>query len=174
MAFRTDYTNVGNLMVPPGEYEVVVKGAYFDKAKTTNKDYFSIPLVIRNDVEQKYQNARIWDGIFGLTDKAIAWKTNNISSAVKIPEGAEFEDLDDWGRYIIDKPMRVKVKHEDYEGRTQARIQFYNETKFPDVKHVHKEKDDTEPAPEEKKTSSPYLGDQVTVTEIISDDDIPF
>lgn len=134
---KTDYSKVGGL-IDQGEYEVIITGAYIDQSKKTGKDYFAIPMKVRNDVDQKFKNFTIWDGsIYALhSDAAVAFKFNNISKAIQIPKGEEFENLEKWGEEIIAKALRVTIKHEEYNGNTQARIQYYNPTKCPDIKHV--------------------------------------
>jgi hypothetical protein len=162
-AIKLNYSNVGGGQIAPGEYEVIVKGASFHTTKK-GVEIFSIPLTVRNDVDQKYKNFTIWDGIFALhSDKAIGFKVNNIGNAVKLPEGSEFEDLDEWGKAIMKKPMRVRVIHdEDFGGR--ASVTNYSESRFPQVNHTEKEK-----------VESPYLEDQPSVVDLdVTPDDCPF
>lgn len=40
---------------------------------------------------------------------------------------------------LVKKPVRVTVKHEEYNGKMQERVSWLNLTKFPTVKHTFKQ-----------------------------------
>lgn len=141
MAFRTSKPSNG--LLPEGTYEVILKdGGYMDVTKG-GTPYLNIPLVVRNDVDQKGKNAYIWDAIWTeSSQKHIDFKVNNISDAVGIPYDTEFETIKDWGLYIKGKCMRVKVTHEEYNGNENLNVSGYLKTEYPDCKHVFKKKID--------------------------------
>ena len=128
-------------IVPEGTYEVILKdGGYMDVTKG-GTTYLNIPMVVRNDVEQKCKNMFIWDSIWvNSTQKHIDFKISSISAAVGIPPGTEFDDFEQWGAFLKNKVLRVTVKHEEYQGKMQANISGYYKTAFPNVKHVFKPK----------------------------------
>lgn len=141
MALRTSKPTHG--LLPEGTYEVILKdGGYMDVTKG-GKPYMNIPLVVRNDIEQKGKNAYIWDAIWtGSSQKHIDYKFNNISDAVGIPYDTEFPDLEKWGEYIKGKCMRVKITHEEYNGEPSLNVSGYSKTEHPDCKHIFKKKVD--------------------------------
>lgn len=141
MPIKTDYSNTQQI-IPEGIYEVII-----GKAGTKDgngKQYFDIPLIVRNDVEQPNQNRYINDGIRALhSDKAIAFTVNNVSRAVRLPEGMEFDSLEQWGDLISGMTMRVTVRHNDYNGNTYANVTRWEPTHFPECKHITKDGKET-------------------------------
>jgi hypothetical protein len=129
-----------NNVKPEGEYEVLVNRAGYRDTQT-GKTYYEIAMVIRNDVEQQYQNGYINAASIWAPDneKAVGFVVNNISRAVGIPVGTEFEDLADWGAAILGKPLRVVLYHDNYTGEPREKIRRYLPTQFPDVKHAYKD-----------------------------------
>lgn len=128
-------------LIAEGSYEVILKdGGYMDTTKGGTV-YLNIPMVIRNDVDQKFQNAIVWDSIWvNGSERGINYKVGAISNAVGLTAGAEFKDIEDWGRYLKGKAIRITVKHNEYNGNINAQPAFYAKTAFPDVKHVFKSK----------------------------------
>lgn len=156
-----------NNLIPEGAYEVILRdGGYMDS--TPNRTvYMSVPLTIRNDVEQDCKNQIVWDAIWtGSTDKHINFKVGNISKGVGIAPGTEYATIEEWGKALRGKVMKVTVVHEEYQGRTNARVGSYALTGHPDVKHVWKE----------KKKSVAVVPDEADFEEIPTPDDgdIPF
>lgn len=128
-------------LIPEGIYEVILKdGGYMD-ATEGGTTYLNIPMVVRNDVEQKYKNMFIWDAVWtSSTQKHIDFKTGAISAALEISPGTEFESIEQWGEFLKGKVLRVAVKHEEYQGKMQVKINGYYKTECPDVKRVFKSK----------------------------------
>lgn len=140
MAFTTKKPENG--LIPEGTYEVFFKSGGYPDATKSGTEYFNIPLVIRNDVEQKCKNMYIWDAIWvHSSQKHIDYKVDHISDAVGIPYGTAFESLEDWGKYLRGKAMKVTVKHGEYNGKTTVNIQSYAKTDYPEVKHKIKTAD---------------------------------
>lgn len=128
-------------IIPEGTYEVILKdGGYMDATKG-GTTYMNIPMVVRNDVEQKCKNMFIWDSIWvNSSQKHIDFKVGSISAAISIPPGTDFGTIEQWGAFLKGKVLRVTVKHEEYQGNMQANVSGYYKTAFPDVKHVFKSK----------------------------------
>lgn len=128
-------------LIPEGIYEVILKdGGYMDATKG-GTTYLNIPMVVRNDVEQRCKNMFIWDSVWiHSTQDHINFKTGAISAALKIPPGTEFESIEQWGEFLKGKVLRVAVKHREYNGNMQVNVSGYYKTAHPDVKHVFKSK----------------------------------
>jgi hypothetical protein len=62
MAFSVDYSKAseGTGLIPEGTYETVIRDAHLDLTKRSQEVYISIPMVIRNDIAQPYQNNILW------------------------------------------------------------------------------------------------------------------
>lgn len=139
---KMDYSKNYNEKPEPGVYEAVV-GKTEIRHTNEGKEYFSIPLIIRNDVEQRFQNAIIWDSIRAMhSDKAISYKTNVIGQAVGIEEGREFANLEEWGKAIKGFPLKVTVGSREYNGKTYQDIKKYEKTDTKEMKHKFKKAED--------------------------------
>lgn len=150
-------------IVPEGIYEVIMKdGGYMDATKGGTV-YMNIPLVIRNDVNQKCKNMIVWDAIWTeASEKHINFKVGNISKAIELPAGTDFDDIEAWGAFLKGKVMKISVKHNEYNGQISAQAAGYYKTDYPDVKHVFKAK---------SVAVTPDIND---FEEIPDDGDIPF
>lgn len=139
MAFSTNYKNLDNLM-EKGEYEFVISDAY-EKRPEGATPYLSLMLVVRNDVEQVYQNKAIFlrrylsENALPYTEQAI----NTISKCVGLPEGAKFDSIDRWGDAVRGLPIRACVKHREYNGDYYADISYYKRSESPECGHVWKD-----------------------------------
>ena len=196
MNFTTNYDDVGtgSELLPEGLYECVVKSASLN-ATQNGTPYFDVRFVIRNDISQKYQNKYIFHSIWkrktpseadmqldGYSFKQIM----ALAKAAKIPAGKNYANLDEMGKDIEGKPVLVEVYHDTYNGTTNVRVKYVNESKCPDCKHVFKE---SAPAannqtyaqkPQQSFASAavpaaPTMNSDLSdFEEIVSDDDIPF
>ena len=147
MAFETNYQNNSDI-IPEGFYECVIKSVYEDVTKGS-KLYINVPLVVRNDIEQKFQNAYIWHSIWkkkepNQNDLAVggytAFGINMLSQAAGLKEGTRFETMEDWMESLKGLPVRVQVEHElnSYTNQMQARVKRLYPTQNPDCKHTWK------------------------------------
>lgn len=137
----------GNTLIAEGEYEVILKAPHEDATKA-GTPYLNIPMVIRNDIAQKYQNAYIWHAIWlkkeptkedeacgGYSSKRI----QSLSKAAGLPNGKQYKNLSDWMQDLHQKMVRVTVKHEEYNGNMQVRVGYIHETKYPQCNHTWKQ-----------------------------------
>lgn len=138
MGFKIDYSQAEQKHnVQDGEYEVVIRGASFNTIPTTGTEYISVKLTVRSDVAQPEQGEEIefplWKSrpenskpsdIEGVP----AWRIQQISKAVNLPEGLDIPTIDDWFTAIKDKAMRVSTKQDD-KGR--AKVQRVEESIAP-------------------------------------------
>lgn len=139
MAYATNYRNLNNLM-EKGEYEFVISDAY-EQRPDGGTPYIALLLVVRNDIEQKYQNKAVRvrkylsEGAMPYTERDM----NTISKCVGLAEGVEFGNIDSWGDAVRGRPIRAAVKHREYNGDTYEDISFYKRSDAPECKHVWKD-----------------------------------
>ena len=169
--FTTDYENES--LLPEGDYECIVKGAFVTATNGNYpKEYFSVRLVIRNDVPQSYKNKIIFHAIWRKNpdkqtedDKKIGGysykQIMNLCKGVGVPKGKSFKDLNELGELITGKCCLVHIVHDTWQGKTNERVAWTNETKYPNCTH-------TFPAKNEPPTST------AVVTDETSDEDLPF
>lgn len=185
MAYTTDYSDIpeGSELIPEGEYECIIKYAGEDATKGGTV-YMSVTLVIRNDIDQPCKNKYIWHHIWqkkepspadlacsGYSSKQI----NAVSKAAKLPNGKSYDSLSDWADELKNKIVRVTVEHDEYQGKTSARVKWVNESKYPDCRHKWKGAEDV--ADEEKpaeKSAEQQSNDDFQEVKTTSDDDLPF
>ena len=197
MNFTTNYDDVGtgSDILPEGSYECVIKSAALSTTKNGTA-FFDVRFVIRNDVSQKYQNKYIFHSIWKKKEPSEADKQVDgfsfkqvmaLAMAVKIPAGKNYADLDEMGKDLVGKPVLVDIYHDTYNGQTNVRVKYVNESKYPDCKHVYKE---AAPAangqtyaqkPQQQFASAAVPTAPTAVTadlsdfeEVISDSDLPF
>jgi len=164
MAFEVNYEQA-NSLVSEGTYEAIVKTAYQNTTKN-GKQYISIRWVIRNDVEQKHQNRTIGQTLWKrkeptAADKAVDGFSNAqiqaICKAVQLENGKTYASLDEWLNDLKHKKAQIIVKHEEYNGKTDARVDMTRPTMKPECTHEF---------PVEAEQTQQYAD--------ISDDDLPF
>lgn len=189
----TANTNTEFSVIPEGRYEVLIKNAEEKQASNGNHK-LNFSFVIRNDVQQDCKNRILFFEIWKKKQpnqqdiQVQGYNFNQLMNLVKnaggIPDGTHFETVQDLCKVLVGKCLKVTVKHEEYNGKTNAKIdQFYGlePTKFPDCKHVFKEKsaiivDSVAQRPQEQFASqtASSSGNLSDFEEVISLDDIPF
>ena len=135
MGFKVDYSQAEQKHnVQDGEYEVVIRGASFNTIPTTGTEYISVKLTVRSDVAQPEQGEEIefplWksrpeNAKASDIEGVPAWRIQQISKAVQLPENLELPTIDDWFVAIRDRAMRVTTKQDD-KGR--AKVQRVEES----------------------------------------------
>lgn len=192
MNFSTNYDNIGgNEPLPVGKYECIVKEA-FPSVTKNGKQYLDIRLVIRNDVNQKYQNRYIFHSIWKKNepndnDKQVdGYNYDMLMSFAQyagLPAGKDYASVEDLCKDFVNKCVNVEVKHKESNGRTNARVKRCNKTAFPDCKHVFKApamqaSNNSFQQPKQDAFAQPATA-QVPVDlsdfeEIVGDEDVPF
>lgn len=146
MSFSTNYENIGGGLLPVGKYECIVKDAIPTVTKN-GTPYLDIRFVIRNDVEQKYQNKYIFHSIWKKknpteqdkqTDNYNFSQLMNLANAVKLPSGKDYASVDELCKDFIGKCCNVEIGHDEYNGQTRERVKFCYQTSFPECRHVFK------------------------------------
>lgn len=120
---RTDYSNTGDFSaLPIGEYEVFISKVTI-KETSTKKPMLNVEMTIRDDVEQEGRKRKLFDNL--VVQDNMMWKFNQVAKAAQLPEGQEIATHEDFAAAIQFKAVRVKNKHEEYNGEKQDRIAFY-------------------------------------------------
>lgn len=154
MAFGIDYNKAseGGLL-PEGEYEVMVKYAAEDTTKGGTY-HISIPMVVRNDLDQPQKNMHIWHKLWQKktpTESDVqcggfsAAQIQNMSKAAGLPNGKQYPDLAAWCNDLTGKLLRVTVKHEEWNGHANARVSYVNPSRHPACSHVSKSSNHAQP-----------------------------
>lgn len=141
MSIKVDFNQAqqGRFVAPEGQYECIIKAARHDMTKG-GTEYLHITLVIREDVEQVGQGEVIdWS----VWKKKIPTQRDpegfpigviqHISKVVKFDNGQEFATFDDWMKALAGKPVCVEIKHDEFNGRTSAKVAYSHETAYPEV-----------------------------------------
>lgn len=154
--------------VADGTYEAVINEITEDVAKTGTK-FLNVSYIIRNDVEQKYQNAYIWDRIWQSkeTGKYSQRMLNTLGWAAKLDPNKEYNSLDAVLADLKRKPMKLTVKNEksEYNGQTyeNLNIKRTEQSDFPIMRHQFKGETNNVPA---------ELNGFASVVDVM--DDLPF
>ena len=180
MPYSVNYDEAaeGSEIIPEGEYECIIKYAGEDATKGGTV-YMGVTLVIRNDVDQPCKNKYIWHHIWQKKDPSPAdlacsgyssKQINAVSKSAKLPNGKKYESLSDWADDLKNRCVRVTVEHDTYQGKTNARVKWVNESKFPQCQHRWKTEQETAQAADVKgESEKPAQAQPVS-----SDDDLPF
>ena len=191
--FSTNYDNVGNgsELLPEGRYEVIIKTAQLNATKNETP-YIDVRMVIRNDVEQKYQNKYIFHSIWkkrepspqDLNVDGYSFKQlMSLAKAAKLPSGKNYSSINELCADFVGKCVVAEIEHqEDNNGKKRERVKFCYETNFPDCKHVFKEaaatvSKDTYQKPKQDAFAQPATAQGVDLSdfeEVVSDSDVPF
>jgi hypothetical protein len=125
---RTDYSNTGDFApLPIGEYECFVSKVEVTESSNKNP-MLKVTLTVRDDVEQQGQKRKFFDNM--VESEKMMWKFNQVAKAVQLEEGVELETLEDFAAAIQYKPVRIKNKHEVYNGETNDRIATWKESQY--------------------------------------------
>ena len=126
-------------MVEEGEYEVIVFKAFEDAAKSGTM-FINLHLIIRNDIDQKHKNQYIFGSIWQSkeTGQYHSGMINTVAKALGIENGKRFNTLQELLDDFKLRTARVTVKHEEYNGKTNVRVQRWEPSRFPNSQHQFK------------------------------------
>lgn len=155
MAFAVNHNEAyqGYEMVEQGKYEGIIVNPKFDTTKG-GTEYINVPVVIRNDVNQKFQNCYVWIKLWkrkepSAADIACGGYSNSqiqtLSKAVRLPDGQAYNTIEQWMAALNNRPILIDVKHEEYNGNTNAVVKYMSETKVPQVNHKFGERQQSTP-----------------------------
>ena len=179
MSFATNYNGISNSdnLLPEGKYECIIKSAFVN-ATSGGTVYYSVQLIIRNDVPGKYHDRRIYHRIWMKKeinqtedDKKIGGfsykQIMNLCRAAGLENGKSYESLDDLGKDLEGKCVLVTIGISEYNGSERNEVKWINSTKYPDCKHRVKE---TEP----QNNSAQSTANEAEYIEMPDDGDLPF
>ena len=132
MTFKINHDDTYNdSLIPEGEYEVFVKEAKEDYTKN-GIQHISVLLVVRDDAAQQYTGAHIWHKIWRGKDNGQynMQMINTVGKALQIPNGKEYPNLETLLADFVGKHCKVKIKHEEYNGYTNARVVQWQQSKL--------------------------------------------
>lgn len=114
--FKFDENNasVAFEMVAEGKYEVVVVNAEAGKTQA-GKDKLTVDFEVRSDVPQEHQGAKILYTMFTFEHEISVKIVNAFIKACGFPNGHPFESPEDMAKQVINKTLKITVKHEDYD-----------------------------------------------------------
>lgn len=142
--FTTDYSKNEEKKfapVPEGDYEVTIDKAGMDATKG-GTEYLGITLRIRDDLDKalpetngKYHKRLIFVSFWKnkQTGKLNPTDIMRVMQAAGIPEGTDIESWDAFDDMLHDKPVKVHVKVDEYNGNKRNTVASWDfkKTEFP-------------------------------------------
>lgn len=107
--------------LPIGEYECIVTEAEVTTSSSGNP-MIKVTLTVRDDVEQDGHKRKIFDNLVA-TEKAM-FKFHQVGKAIGVEQAPSIESF---AQSILYKPVRIKNKHEEYNGKVNDRVAVYLE-----------------------------------------------
>lgn len=184
MGFKVNFDEAVSYDIKPeGEYECIITDI---KEKQTKNGAMGLnfSLIIRNDVPgQKFGNSYLFYTIWKKREPTASDRAVNgynfgqlmaLGNAAAMTNGKEYDTLEDYLKDLLKHCIRVTLRHEEYNGKKQERINEVSPTKFPDCRHVFKNaaaNGDTYAKPADQGFIS---ATDCVYAEIIDDDGVPF
>ena len=143
-------------LIEPGWYEVMIEEAEM-KYSSKGTPYLNMRMVIRDDVEQRFQGRKVFHSLF------FTEKTENIVhaffKAIRTPNGKTFESYDEMVDYVKGKTLKANIGIEKWEDKEYNRVSSVKESDYPLVAKQAKQDD-------------PFTGVAEPIE--IRDEDLPF
>lgn len=183
--FSTNYEEIGNgsELLPEGRYEVVIKTAQLNATKN-DTPYIDVRMVIRNDVEQKYQNKYIFHSIWkkrepspqDLNVDGYSFKQlMSLAKAAKLPSGKNYGSIEELCADFVGKCVIAEIEHKtDKSGKMRERVKFCYESAFPNCKHVFKEATPQKSNDVFAQPATAQAANLSNFEEVVTDNDVPF
>lgn len=131
--FDQENASVAFELVAEGKYEAVIVNAEAGKTQKGG-DKLSVDFEIRSDVPQNHQGAKILYNTFTFEHEVSVKIVNSLLKACGFPNGHPFNSPADMANQLINKTLKITVKHEEYEKlvdgkkekRTAAKAKYYD------------------------------------------------
>ena len=135
----------GYKLITEGIYEVYIQ---IDKINDES-DFCVLTYIVLSDVDQEFKKQRIFGDWIGASTP---WKVDDISDAVGIDVGTEFETARDFAEAVDGKSLAIKVinEYDDYKEKDVAKAKYYYVSKagqyieVPDKKSTKKKVDEND------------------------------
>lgn len=188
MGFKVNHSeaNQQNNIKPEGDYECLVQSIN-ERTTRNGATGLNVSMVVRNDLNQNYKNAYIFYTLWKRREPTPSDLQVNgygfgqvmaLSKAAGLPDGKEYDDLKQLCEELTGKPIRVTLKHREYNGKTQEDVSWLNPTKFPEVKHTFKQSQSSsmsEPyAQPQQSYATVSTTSQNLIETLLDNDDLPF
>ncbi|MEK5390182.1 DUF669 domain-containing protein [Margalitia sp. FSL K6-0131] len=135
--FDEENASAGFELVAEGKYEAVIVNAEAGKTQA-GKPKLSVDFEIRSDVPQNHQGAKVLYNTFTFEHEISVRIVNSLLKACGFPNGHPFSSPEDMAKQLINKNLKITVKHEEYEkvvdGEKQKRVAA--KAKYYDVSDV--------------------------------------
>ena len=137
MGFAVNHSQAtqGRYLPPDGEYEVIIRQAA-QKTTQSGKTFISFTSEIRSDVVQPEQGAQFEHTLFKSKaptprdpDGYSLGQVQTICKATRIPEGTNFNGIDDWLSATIGRTAKLEVKNGMYNDRPKIDVRW-SESEF--------------------------------------------
>ncbi|MEH7392602.1 DUF669 domain-containing protein [Bacillus sp. JJ1474] len=131
--FDEENASVAFELVAEGKYEAVVVNAEAKKTQA-GKPMLNVDFEIRSDVPQNHQGAKILYNNFTFEHEVSVKIVNSLLKACGFPNGHPFSSPEDMAKQLINKNLKITVKHEEYDKvvdgekqkRTAAKAKYYD------------------------------------------------
>lgn len=175
--FSLDFNDTMSGAIKDGTYECLIVHAQEDVNKN-GKELVQFRLIVRNDIQQQeHKNQMIFEDRYpnGQTGKHYMPYFNTVGKAAGLQAGKTYRSMQELLNDYLQKPVKVTVKNEtsDYNNKTyeNLNIKSWEPTDFPNVQHVHKNKDNGGNSAPQTQQQDPFAGGgPITV----DDSDLPF
>lgn len=122
-------------LVAEGKYEATVLNAEAGLTQA-GKDKLQVDFEIRSDVPQNHQGAKVLYNTFTFEHEVSVRIVNSLIKACGFPNGHPFTSAKDMANQLINKHLKITVKHEEYEKvvdgkkekRTAAKAKYYDKS----------------------------------------------
>jgi hypothetical protein len=168
MSLTIDYNAASADVIAPGTYEVIIKAAYEDVTKSSNKPFIAVNMVVRNDVKQNFTNSMIFYKLWKRkeptgADMAVKGfsirQIMGLAEAAAIPNGTKFETLQDLLNALVRKTLKVTITHDgEYNGQPNINVKSVSATTMKPCVHAWKSAESVE----------------FVMEEVVDDDNLPF
>ncbi|MDC2863764.1 DUF669 domain-containing protein [Bacillus sp. BP-3] len=143
--FKFDESNAstGFELVAEGKYEAVIVNAV-SGLTGEKKPKLTVDFEIRSDVPQNHQGAKVLYNMFTFEHEVSVRIVNSLLKACGFSNNHVFTSADDMAKQLINKNLKITVKHEEYDKvvdgvkqkRTAAKAKYYNVSDVNPVAHM--------------------------------------
>ncbi|MFJ5713147.1 DUF669 domain-containing protein [Neobacillus sp. NPDC093127] len=131
--FDEENASTGFELVAEGKYEAVIVNAEAGLTQA-KKPKLSVDFEIRSDVPQNHQGAKVLYNTFTFEHEVSVRIVNSLLKASGFANNHSFSSADDMAKQLINKNLKITVKHEEYDKvvdgvkqkRTAAKAKYYD------------------------------------------------